>query len=126
MKNTKFWDAAAVAQWHKFQAVESVSGYSSLKSLKRALRACPQDLHRHAALLSAAGKFGKITLAELPSGHLARISSLALAIARQARTQKTEASKTAARMALKFLLMREPHSQELWDLLRAIFPTEKE
>jgi len=126
MKNTKFWDAAAVAQWHKFQAVESVSGDSSLKSLKRALRACPQDLHRHAALLSAAGKFGKITLAELPSRHLARISSLALAIARQARTQKTEASKTAARMALKFLLMREPHSQELWDLLRAIFPNEKE
>ena len=122
MKNTKFWDAAAVAQWHKFQALESVSGDTSLKSSKRALHACPHDLKSYAELLSAAGKLGKITLAELPSGHLARKSTLALAVASQAHTQKSEASMAAARMALKFLLIREPHNQDLWDLLRAIFP----
>ena len=123
MKHTNFWDAWAVAQWHKLQAVEScLSGDTSLMSLKKALRACPQDLQRHAELLSAAGKFGKISLADLPSGQLARNPTLALAVARQALAQRNEESKSAARMALKFLLMREPHSRELWDLLRANFP----
>ena len=125
MKYTRFWDAAAVAQIHKVWAVQTFaagSHVSSLLSLKKSVHCCPQRLESHAELLAAAASngTGKINLVDLPRGEVANSSTFAAAMASQALSEKSESSLTAACAVLKRFVIREPHRQELWELLQEV------